>query len=207
MKDSYQSIKNVTEGIYKEKGSKFLSFAYPVSNHDEIDKILTLNRKKYYDARHHCYAYILGGNKEIFKSNDDGEPRHTAGDPILNQIKSLHLSNVLVIVVRYFGGTKLGKSGLINAYKIAARDALEKVQLVQKYFLKNYRIDFAYEGTSQVMRIFQDNDLNIIEQNYEELCSIQFSVRESLATSVISKLEKINEITEISEVAREFTSN
>ena len=206
MKDSYRSIKSGTKGLYKERGSKFLSFTYPVSDLDEIEKILGLTRKKYYDARHHCYAYLLGSDGEIYRSNDDGEPRHTAGDPILNQIKSFHLSDILLIVIRYFGGTKLGRSGLINAYKIAAKDALDKTSVVRKYLQKQYRIKFSYEGTNQIMRVLQKKDIYIIEQNYDNLCSIDFVVRESMIRTVLSELEKINSIKKIKEMISEFPS-
>lgn len=197
MKDSYRSVKSVTHGLYKEKGSKFLSFAYPVSDTDEIEKILIQIRKKYYDARHHCYAYLLGSEGKIYRSNDDGEPRHTAGDPILNQIKSFHLSDILLVVIRYFGGTKLGKSGLINAYKIAAKDALDTAIITRKYLQKMFLVKFSYEGTSQIMRVLQNKDIDILEQNYDDFCSIKFLVRESMVMHVISELEKINSIKEI----------
>lgn len=129
--DTYLTISDDSEGFYKEKGSKFLSFAFPVHHEEDIKEKLDILRKKYYDARHHCYAYVLGKDKEIFRANDDGEPNHSAGDPILGQIKSNQLTNILIVVVRYFGGVKLGVGGLISAYRTAAAEAISNNVIVE----------------------------------------------------------------------------
>ena len=162
MADSYLTIEKYTEGIYKEKGSKFLAFAYPVTTQDEIKQILADLRKKYYDATHHCYAYILGFDKEEFRMNDDGEPSGTAGRPILNALLSKDVTNILVVVVRYFGGTLLGVPGLINAYKTATQEALANALIVEKTVNDVYQIDFEYLVMNDVMRIIKDENIRII---------------------------------------------
>lgn len=128
--DEYLTISKPSEGLFKDRGSKFLAFAYPVSSEDEIKEIQEHLRSEYHDARHHCYAYMLGKDKNVFRANDDGEPSSTAGKPILGQIKSYDLTNILIVVIRYFGGTKLGVSGLINAYKTAAEEALKNAKII-----------------------------------------------------------------------------
>jgi len=179
MADNYLTIKEQAKGIYKEKGSKFLAFAYPVDSEDEALNIIDNLRKEYFDAKHHCYAYSLGAKQKYYQTHDDGEPRHTAGDPILNQIRSFNVSDVLVIVVRYFGGTKLGKSGLIDAYKSATKEALGKVDLVEKISVKVINITFRYDGLNDVMRLINAKNLQLIDQNYEKECCIRVKVRDS----------------------------
>lgn len=179
MRDHYLTIGQNSQGIYKEKGSKFLAFAYPVENEEEASELIDRLKKEYYDARHHCYAYILGRDGEITMAYDAGEPRHAAGDPILNQIRSHRLSNVLVVVVRYFGGTKLGKSGLINAYKKATEEALEKVNKVEKLVFKKISIRFNYDGLNDIMRLINMNHLKITGQSYDQEASITIRIRES----------------------------
>jgi uncharacterized YigZ family protein len=170
---SFQSIKTTSEGFYKEKGSKFLAFAFPVRTEDDIKHRLDDLRKQYYDARHHCYAYILGNRSDKYRANDDGEPNHSAGDPILGQIRSKDLTNTLVIVVRYFGGTKLGVSGLITAYKTAAKEALDAAEVIETTIKDEVLIDFTYEQTSDVMRLAKEFNLEIEGQTFQETCSIR----------------------------------
>ena len=170
---SFQSIKTRSEGFYKEKGSKFLAFAFPVRTEDDIKHRLDELRKQYYDARHHCYAYILGNKSDKYRANDDGEPNHSAGDPILGQIRSKDLTNTLVVVVRYFGGTKLGVSGLITAYKTAAKEALDAAEVIETTIKDEVLIDFSYEQTSDVMRLAKEFNLEIQNQTFQETCSLQ----------------------------------
>ncbi len=186
--DKFLSLKDNSEGLYKEKGSKFIALAFPVCNEVEVKNIISTVKKEHYNARHHCYAYIIGNDDIRFRSNDDGEPRHTAGDPILNQIRSFQLINVLVIVVRYFGGTKLGKAGLINAYKAASREALSKATIIEKVHKCEITIKFEYDGLNDVMHLLQKNDFEITDQKYEESCSISGSIPRSQVQKIISDL-------------------
>ena len=144
MSDSYLTIADPTEGLFKDKGSKFLAYAYPVDNEDEIKELVQHLKKEHYSARHHCYAWRLGADKTHFRANDDGEPSSTAGKPILGQIQRLDLTNILIVVVRYFGGTLLGVSGLINAYREAAVDALEHAEIVEKLVEEIFWVEFDY---------------------------------------------------------------
>jgi uncharacterized YigZ family protein len=170
---SFFTIQNSTQGVYKEKGSKFLAFAFPVKSEVEIKEQLDALRKKYFDARHHCYAYILGADKIKFKAYDDGEPSHSASDPILGQIRSKNLTDVLVVVVRYFGGVKLGVGGLMQAYKTAAEDALNKASIVEVEVTKTIELKFDYDRTPEAMRLIKDFELKILEQSFEETCQIK----------------------------------
>ena len=163
---SYHTLKGPSQGIYKEKGSKFLAFAYPVSSEMEIKERIETLRKEYFDARHHCFAWMLGLDKDKFRSFDDGEPNHSAGDPILGQIRSKGITDVLVVVVRYFGGVKLGVGGLISAYKAAAEEVLNNAEIVEKEVTEILDISFDYEITSDIMRMVKDFDLKIIEQSF-----------------------------------------
>ena len=164
-KKAFQTLRVPVEGVYKEKGSKFLSQAIPVKSEEEIKRQLALIRKEYYDARHVCYAFSLQEPFLMERGNDDGEPAHTAGTPILNQIKSFELSNVLVVVVRYFGGTKLGVSGLIQAYKAASEDALLKAEIVTVEPKEQYQIIFPYELTGSVMRWIKELQGTVLSEN------------------------------------------
>lgn len=165
---SFQTIAQPAEGLYRESGSRFLSFAYPVSAEPDIKEKLDELRKKYYDATHHCYAWILGAGKERFRANDDGEPGHSAGDPILGQLRSKDITNVLVVVVRYFGGTKLGVGGLIHAYKTAAEQALSNAAIVTQEVTRKLRIEYAYGDTPAVMRLVKEFELKILHQEFED---------------------------------------
>lgn len=165
--NSYLSIKDPVSGIYKEKGSRFLAFAYPVKNEEEIKAKLALLKKEYHDARHHCFAWILGPEKNRVRAFDDGEPNHSAGDPILGQIRSKNLTNVLVVVVRYFGGVKLGVGGLVHAYKEAAHDALQKAVIIEEEVMELFRIKYPYDAIPEVMKMVKAYSLQIISQNFE----------------------------------------
>jgi uncharacterized YigZ family protein len=185
MQDSYLTISKTSEGFYKEKGSKFLAFAFPVSSEEEVKNQLDALRKTYYDARHHCYAYTCGTAGEHYRANDDGEPGHSAGDPILGQIRSRELTNTLVVVIRYFGGTKLGVSGLINAYKTAAAEALDANQIVKKEITAKLLFTFPYEETNAVMKLVKDFDLTITDQGYAAECTLEANV----VISALARLE------------------
>ena len=173
---SFRTIQNPSEGQYKEKWSKFLGFAFPVQSEHEVKERIGELKKKYFDARHHCYAYILGFDKSRFRANDDGEPNHSAGDPILGQIRSKGLTNVLVVVVRYFGGVKLGVGGLISAYKIAAQSVLDSAVIVEKEVSQRYEIRYTYMNTPEVMRLVKDFNLEIHNQSFEEECKIEVTL-------------------------------
>ena len=177
--DTYKTLAAPSEGLYKEKGSKFLAFAYPVHNLDEIKAHLEQLRKDYFDARHHCYAYILGPRKDAFRANDDGEPSGTGGRPIHGQLLSADLTDTLIVVVRYFGGILLGASGLANAYKTAARDAIDHATIVERTIDCRYRLAFAYEAMNDVMRILKDYDLKPQNPLYDMQCSLEVSIRQS----------------------------
>lgn len=174
---SFLTLGNTSTSLYKEKGSKFLAFAYPVTNEEEVKNHLTLLRKEYYDARHYCYAWILGADKAKFRTNDDGEPNHSAGDPILGQIRSRGLTNVLVVVVRYFGGTKLGVGGLIAAYKTAAENTLQAATIIEVEVRKQVVFQFPYESTNEIMRLVKEFDLTVLKQTFENDCILNAEVR------------------------------
>ena len=191
MSDTYKTIIAPTEGIYKEKGSKFLSFAIPVSSADEVKEIVKNYRKEYYDSRHVCYAYMLGADRKEFRANDDGEPSGTAGRPILGQINSRELTNILVIVVRYFGGILLGTGGLVVAYKEATTDALDQAEVIEKTVDESISIVFDYVLMNEVMRIIKDTNAQISSQNFEDQCAMQLSIRKQDAGLLSAKLAKI----------------
>lgn len=191
MKDKFLTLGKESAGTYKEKGSKFLAFAYPISTEEDIKPVLDGLRKKYYDARHHCYAYLLGKDQDVFRANDDGEPNHSAGDPILGQIRSHGLTNVLIVVVRYFGGTKLGVGGLIKAYKTAASEAIDNNVVIEGLLTSEICFTFDYSHTNEVMRIITDYDIEIVEQDFEMSCRISVRFRRSREKIIVDKLEKI----------------
>ncbi len=191
MSDTYRTIIAPTEGIYKEKGSKFLSFAIPVSSADEVKEIVKNYRKDYYDSRHVCYAYMLGAERKEFRANDDGEPSGTAGRPILGQINSRELTNILVIVVRYFGGILLGTGGLVVAYKEATTDALDQAEVIEKTVDESISIVFDYVLMNEVMRIIKDTNAQISSQSFENQCEMQLSIRKQDAGLLSAKLAKM----------------
>ena len=189
MIDHFFTINQIGTGLYKEKGSKFLAFAYPISDLGSINIRLEELRKEYHDARHHCYAYILGNDAKQFRANDDGEPNHSAGDPILGQIRSLNLTNTLIIVIRYFGGTKLGVSGLINAYKTAAEEALKNSNIIKQFITSPLHFTYAYSSTNEVMKLIDTFELQIIEQEFAEKCMLKATVIISQHAAIIEEIQ------------------
>jgi len=187
---TYKTISSSSEGIYKEKGSKFLAFAMPVTDVEEIKNIIKDFRKKYYDARHVCYAYMLGAERTEFRVNDDGEPSGTAGRPILGQINSKNLTNILVIVVRYFGGVLLGTGGLITAYKEASSDAINNAEIIEKEVTQTCEVIFDYPAMNDVMQIIKQFNLEILNLKFEEKCYIKISVPLKHENPVIEILEE-----------------
>lgn len=195
--DIYYSLKQASEGTYKEKGSKFLAYAFPVSTEAEVKNHLDELKKQYYDARHHCYAFIFKaeeGREETYRANDDGEPAHTAGDPILGQIRSQNLHDILVVVIRYFGGTKLGVPGLIHAYKTAAADALANSQIIKKLILKTFEVRFAYTATNEVMQLIDKFEAQIEAQDFAEDCYYMLSVPRSRWSDAKEEFSKAQEV-------------
>jgi uncharacterized YigZ family protein len=192
--DTYLTLADDSEGLFKDKGSKFLSFAFPVSNEDEIKEKLDFLRKKFYDARHHCYAYVLGKDKELYRSNDDGEPSHSAGDPILGQIRSNQLTYVLIVVVRYFGGVKLGVGGLISAYKAAAAEAISNNNIVEAIVKKTVRLHFDYLSMNDVMKVIKDYNLEISDQHFDNDCRVTLLVREGILEEINSKFKNLDSV-------------
>lgn len=191
--DEYFTIKdNISEGFYSEKRSKFLAFAFHVTTEEEIKEIVSEYRKKYYDARHVCWAYMLGAQRTDFRANDDGEPSSTAGKPILGQINKNELTDILIIVVRYYGGVNLGTSGLIVAYRTAAAEAIANAEVIKLYDEEVVTYDFPYVMMNDVMKIIKDMSPRIVNQTYDNTCEIQLSIRKSQAPLLESRLEKLS---------------
>ncbi len=197
--DSYKTIEGGAEAVFKDKSSKFLAYAWPVEDEGRVKEYLDALRKKYYDATHHCYAWRMGPHGEHFRTNDDGEPSGTAGKPILGQILSCGLTNILIVVVRYFGGTKLGVPGLINAYRESAREVLENCRIVERTVDVHFTLRFAYPAMNGVMRVVKEVNPNVLEQSFDNVCIMRLSIREGEAGRLQTKLEK----TEGVEVDRE----
>lgn len=191
MQDSFRTISQPSEGIYTEKRSKFLAFAIPVESVEEIKDIVAQYQKKYYDARHVCYAYMLGAERTEFRANDNGEPSGTAGKPILGQINSNELTNILIIVVRYFGGIKLGTSGLIVAYKQATAEAIAAAEIIEKTVDTDITFMFEYPFMNDVMRIVKEENPQIVNQGYDSDCSMTLRTRKGNMPKLISRLEKV----------------
>jgi len=189
MTESFFTLASKASGTYKEKGSKFIAFAHPVTDFEQIKAILEGLKKEYFDASHHCFAWVLGPEKKQFRAFDDGEPNHSAGNPILGQIRSKNLTDVLVVVVRYFGGTKLGVSGLISAYKAAAAEALNQAQVIEKFITEQLALDFAYTETSSVMALLKEFDAQINQQLFTDSCQIIFELRIKQVHPFLAKLE------------------
>lgn len=189
--DTYKTLTEISEGIYTEKRSKFIAIALPVRTLEEIKTHLDTYQKKYYDARHVCYAYMLGHERKDFRANDNGEPSGTAGKPILGQINSNELTDILVIVVRYFGGIKLGTSGLIVAYKAAAALAIEEATIIEKTVDEEITIYFEYPFMNDVMRIVKEEEPEILSQSYDMDCSMTLRIRKSMMPRLRARLEKV----------------
>lgn len=192
--DKYLTIDEASEGLYKEKGSKFISYAYPIDKEDDIKDHIKKLKKEYYDARHHCYAYMLGSDKKTYRAVDDGEPSSTAGKPILGQILSNNITNILIVVIRYFGGTKLGVGGLINAYKTAAAEAISNTNIIEKTVNDVYDIKFDYLVMNDIMKIIKDENPKQLGHQYDLNCIITISVRQSEIENLIHKFEKIDSV-------------
>ena len=192
MTDEFKTIATTSEGFYSEKRSKFLAFAHHVETVEEVKEIIAQYRKKYYDARHVCYAYMLGPEREEFRANDDGEPSSTAGKPILGQINSNELTDILVVVVRYYGGVNLGTSGLIIAYREATADAIAHAEVVTRQVEELVTYSFAYPLMNDVMRIVKDMNPRVVSQTYDNTCQICLSIRKSEAEQLKSRLAKLS---------------
>lgn len=194
-KDTYKTIATASdEVLYKEKNSKFFGYAFPVTTEEEIKEILERLRKEHFSARHWCYAYQIGTEKIQYRANDDGEPNNSAGMPIYGQIQSFEVTNVLVVVVRYFGGVKLGVGGLISAYKIAAQMALENSEIVERTIDKHFIISFGYANMNKVMRIIKEKNLQIVSQKMEMDCEIEISIRKKNVQNLLDTFENLYEI-------------
>lgn len=189
--DSYKTIASPAEGSYSEKRSKFLAYAFPVQNEQDVKQRLAEIQKKHWDARHHCYAYILGPHKDAYRLNDNGEPSGTAGRPIYGQLLSKDLTNTLVIVVRYFGGIKLGVSGLQNAYKVAAREALDAAVIEERTIQETFRVTFEYTKMNDIMQILKNPDIQIIDRQSYMQCIYTISVRQRDADRITEALRKV----------------
>ena len=189
--DAYRSVAARSEGLFKDNGSRFIALAYPVETEEDVREILAGLRKEYHDARHHCYAYRLGYQGDRFRSSDDGEPSGSAGRPILGQIDSLGLSDILVVVVRYFGGIKLGIPGLIRAYKTSTADALTRAEIVEKIAGKTFRVKFGYLSMNAVMKALKDMGLTPSAQDFGMECALEVRVRLTLEEDFRKKLESV----------------
>lgn len=192
--DSYLTLAEPAEALYKEKGSKFLAYAYPVRDEEQIRECLDALRKRYYDATHHCYAWRLGADGQNYRVNDDGEPSSTAGRPILGQLLSYGVTDVLVVVVRYFGGTKLGVSGLITAYKESAAAVLSEAQIVERTVDVRFEVEFGYLVMNDVMRVVKEMRPEVLEQRFDNLCTMRLSIRAGRADALRERLQKIEGI-------------
>lgn len=191
MNDAYNTIKSLSDGLFKDKGSKFFAHAFPVKTEEQVKAALAGIKKKYYDARHHCYAYKIGLGEELYRVNDDGEPSGTAGKPIYGQILSNELSDILIVVVRYFGGVLLGTSGLINAYRAAAADSIKNATISETIVKQSLEVNFTYEHMSIVMRIVKDEGLLVLEQDFRESCRLVLNIRLAEFDRVSTRFEDI----------------
>jgi uncharacterized YigZ family protein len=190
--DTYRTIEKPAEGAFHDRGSKFQAFAFPLNSESELKEILVGVKSGHPKANHHCWAFRLGIDRSVFRMNDDGEPSGTAGRPILNTLLSKDLTNIVVIVVRYFGGTLLGVPGLINAYKVATEDALNHAKIIQKTINDIYLIQFDYLQMNDVMKIIKDDNLTILSQDFDTDCSIRVSIRKTVVNQVLSKFDKVS---------------
>jgi uncharacterized YigZ family protein len=190
--DTYKTITSEAHGLFKDRGSRFIALAIPVTSQEEIKQRLDELRKEYHDARHHCYAWVLSPDRQAWRSNDDGEPSGTAGRPILGQINSRELTDILIVVIRYFGGTLLGVSGLINAYRSAAEDALANALIIEKTVMHSYVLKFPYLSMNDVMKVLKEEGCSQSDHSYGNDCSIKISVRASAGERITERLLKIS---------------
>ena len=193
--DTYKTITSSSQGIYKDKGSRFVSIAIPVSDQEEIKPIIEKIKKEHHEARHHCYAYMIGHERLAWRVNDDGEPSGTAGRPILGQINSYGLTNIIIVVSRYFGGTLLGVSGLINAYRSAAASAIENAEIIEKTLQEYYEITYPYISMNDVMRILKEENVGQSEQSFDLECRILLNFRISVKEKILNRLSRIEGLT------------
>jgi uncharacterized YigZ family protein len=193
--DHYKTIEGTAQGIYKEKGSKFIALAFHSETEEEAKQQLSAVKKEYHDARHHCYAFRINPENEFFRSSDDGEPSGTAGKPILNQIFSEELFNVQVVVVRYFGGTKLGVSGLIRAYKTATRDALQHAKIITSAITRTIELEFEYPLMNQVMRVVKEDHVKVLKQDFNLNCKLVLQVERNQKKKLIEKFRTVTGLT------------
>jgi uncharacterized YigZ family protein len=189
--DTYRTISSISQGLYREKGSKFISVAIPVSKEADIKSYLEEVRKEHHEARHHCYAYMIGADGAIWRANDDGEPSGTAGRPIMGQIKSFRITNVLIVVSRYFGGTLLGVSGLINAYKSAAESALLKAEIIDHIIMQTFEINYPWSVMNDVMKIIKDENIIQKDHSFEMDCTIRIMFRSSALEKIIARFSRV----------------
>jgi uncharacterized YigZ family protein len=192
--DKYKEVKSHTTGIYKEKGSKFIAYSYPVYSEQDVKDKLEEVRKLEHSARHHCYAYILNPDKSAQRANDDGEPSSTAGKPILGQILSNNLTNILIVVVRYFGGVKLGVPGLIRSYKTAAAQAILEATIITKTIKEQYEVSFQYPQMNDVMRLVKEYDLEVVNTEFQIECKLIFAAQKSKANDIVNTFKKNHEL-------------
>ncbi len=191
---SYKTIKKPAESLFKDRGSKFIGFACPVKNETEVKDLLDKLRMKYHDASHHCYAWRLGPEKEHFRSNDDGEPSNTAGKPIMGQIQKHDLTNIIIVVIRYFGGTLLGTGGLINAYRKAAADALEQSAIITETVDEVYDIEFPYSAMNMVMKVLKEEQAEQVMQDFSMKCAIRVRIPLNKSEKLAKRLERIDSV-------------
>jgi uncharacterized YigZ family protein len=191
--DTYLTIEKPSEAIFRDRGSKFLAFAYPINSEADIKAILTVLKTEHPKANHHCWAMRLGIDRSVFRINDDGEPSGTAGRPILNTLLSRNITNILVVIVRYFGGTLLGVPGLINAYKTATEDALNTAVIIEKTLDDTYIISFDYQQMNDIMKIIKEDNLTILEQQFDNHCMVKIAIRKMQVNRSINKLEKVED--------------
>jgi uncharacterized YigZ family protein len=192
MEDSFKSLDKPAEGSFRDRNSRFLAFGYPVETLEEINEILASLKKKYHDARHHCYAFRLGPAKDVIRLNDDGEPSGTAARPIFGQLLTHDLSDTMVVVVRYFGGTLLGTGGLIQAYRNATADMISNAIIIEKYVLDPVFVSFPFEGMNQVMKILKEEHLSFRSRSTDTRCSLEILVRKSLTETITGRLSAIS---------------
>ena len=189
--DTYKTIAEASEGIFRDRGSKFIGYAYPISSEDEVKNILTNLKSEHAKARHFCWALRLSPDRSIFRIQDDGEPSGTAGRPILNTMLSADITNVLIVVVRYFGGTLLGVPGLINAYKTAAAEAIQAASIVEKTVNDFYEVGFDYLVMNDVMKLIKEEKINVLSQDFDNNCSMKIEIRKASLNAILGKIEKI----------------
>jgi len=192
--DTYLTVSDISEGIFKDRGSKFIAYAHPVVNAEQVKPIVDNYKKQHSNARHHCYAYRIGINNDNYRQNDDGEPSGTAGKPIFGQIESFNLTDILVVVVRYFGGTLLGTGGLINAYKTAAQEALLQASIIKKQITEQFCITFNYPETSNVERIIKSSDAKVVHQQFGANCKQIVAIKKSMANTFYQQIASIHQV-------------